>query len=951
MNIFNICSNEHFFEALLKGVEERLAIKKENFRTKWADVKIIFPNRRACRNFTEFMITYYENQAFCLPKIIAISDLDAENLPQKQKMKPISKIRQRMMVTRLIHDLKLIEQQNQHSLTRQSFRVAIDLINLLADFHDAQIAFADFEKLIEIEMEKTEFAAHWQKNAQFLKVIFHFLPQIMAEKNLIDYSVFRDLMIEKQANAWSLEKNGAPIIFAGLDSQIKSVTNLFKSLKNQKNCFFVLNGFHAETFASGKNQDLAKSHFQFKFAKLFREAGLDHEMVQNWCSVLKKNGHEISRIFDDFNWKNNKLDTKISLINAQDLQEEAKIIALAIKKFLFENQENNKKIAIVTFDRDLSLRLIEQLKKWKIEFNDSEGFEFSKTKAGDLFFLLVELHISKFSPVNILKFLKHSLICKNEKFVMDIEMDFFRGLKFYDGFSELHSHIHSRNPEMGMVLKEIYDKNGGFFEEFDRKTGNFKFLLEKHLEFFLALVDENDAEILEFVEFIREILDSASEFETINYYDYLKILDTIFVGHKFRAKSAVTARVSLINPNEAGLLNFDLTICASMNEGNFPPSEISDPWLSRALKEKLGLNSSEENLGQWASLFVSLLSQKQVILTRSTKIDGSETICSRFVTHLLMFLEKNSVQIDETIFWRRICEIADFGKNENLPKKFARPCFAPGLQFLLQKASVSKIEQLIKDPYGYYVSEILSIKKLKDIDQELTAVDFGNFIHALLDEFNKKYENHENAAELLQKIGNEMLAKYYHSPALLAVWKPRFVKISEWILEFEKNRREKSLKIFSEIPGKVEMNLGNGKKFTLVGKSDRIEIKENSEFSLLDYKTGLPPTATEVRKAVAPQLLIEALMLTKGVFKQEIAKCKNGDLVYVRLTGRKNAGEIQIIDLKEELPDFLERFEKSLQEMLEFYFVQGSPFMAIPNVKNAPKYNDYEHLERLDDWA
>ena len=65
--------------------------------------------------------------------------------------------------------------------------------------------------------------------------------------------------------------------------------------------------------------------------------------------------------------------------------------------------------------------------------------------------------------------------------------------------------------------------------------------------------------------------------------------------------------------------------------------------------------------------------------------------------------------------------------------------------------------------------------------------------------------------------------------------------------------------------GEIKIPLDHDRIFTLSARADRIEHPA-TDFALLDYKTGQPPTGKQVRMGLSPQLTLEAAILREGGF-------------------------------------------------------------------------------------
>src|SRR6202043_1841190 len=108
-----------------------------------------------------------------------------------------------------------------------------------------------------------------------------------------------------------------------------------------------------------------------------------------------------------------------------------------------------------------------------------------------------------------------------------------------------------------------------------------------------------------------------------------------------------------------------------------------------------------------------------------------------------------------------------------------------------------------------------------------------------------------------------------------------------------------ALPIFeAEVRGEISIPLEGGRTFFLSARADRIERRHDRTFAILDYKTGQPPTAKQVRMGLSPQLTLEAAILREGGFAGIDAGSSVSELVYVRLSGNNPPGEQKSLELK-----------------------------------------------------
>ena len=151
---------------------------------------------------------------------------------------------------------------------------------------------------------------------------------------------------------------------------------------------------------------------------------------------------------------------------------------------------------------------------------------------------------------------------------------------------------------------------------------------------------------------------------------------------------------------------------------------------------------------------------------------------------------------------------------------------------------------------------------------------------------------------MLRQIGEKHFAPLMDRPEARALWWPRFLRIASWFAGWETERRLNVKSIDAEIRGEIPIRLDNGRSFTLTARADRIEHRTDRTYAILDYKTGAPPTAKQVRMGLSPQLTLEAAILREGGFEGIAAGGSVSELLYVRLSGNNPPGKSILLELK-----------------------------------------------------
>src|SRR5690606_1742124 len=164
----------------------------------------------------------------------------------------------------------------------------------------------------------------------------------------------------------------------------------------------------------------AVTHPQYHLKLLLHRMGVSRDEVQPWHRAGLGKGppersHAISNLFlppkasqawVDLPGEKRRL-SGVRLMETANPEEEAQAIALLVREAL---DEPAKRVAVVTPDRGLAGRVVQHLRRWNIEADDSAGRPLSQTAAGRLLLLLAETGAEQAAPVPLMALLEHPLV-------------------------------------------------------------------------------------------------------------------------------------------------------------------------------------------------------------------------------------------------------------------------------------------------------------------------------------------------------------------------------------------------------------------------------------------------------------------------------------------------------------------------------------------------------------
>lgn len=696
----------------------------------------------------------------------------------------------------------------------------------------------------------------------------------------------------------------------------------------------------------------------------------------------------------------------LTLIEAANPEMEALAIAVAMR----EAREQNLTAALVTPDRALARRVMASLGRWNLAFDDSGGDSLMDTPSGIFARLAAQTVAEELAPPALLALLKHPLFRLGQaqgvltKVIGDLELALMRGPRPSAGSEGLARDFARFRAELGKLRRKepsaihrsepraqlddttldgidalIVDLTTALKPLEDLRPGKPHDLMDfavRHHEVLRNLTVDDGGISLAFEQEDGNALSRAFDdlFLTggatleddrpspsglpLTLSDYPDVFQTAF-GDRIVRRPQSVASLRIYGPLEARLTECDRVILGGLVEGVWPPAPRVDPWLSRPMRHQLGLDLPERRIGLSAHDFAQLLGTKEVILSRAAKVAGAPAVASRFLHRMEAVAGKD--------LWSRITErggtYVRYANELDRPDRVTpveRPEPKPDVALRPLVMSVTEIEDWLRDPYTIYAKRILRLTPLDPVDMPLTAADRGSAIHEALGEFTAQYATGlpDDVAAALREIGATHFAPLMERPEARALWWPRFLRIADWFAGWETRRRLDVGRVDAEIRGEISVPLGNGRSFRLSARADRIEHRMGNSYAILDYKTGQPPSAKQVRLGLSPQLTLEAAILRRGGFDTVPAASSVSELVYVHLSGNNPPGKATVLELKvnkgdpPQSPDQVadEAFQK-LEGLIRKFENIETPYLSVVLPMWENRYGDYDNLARIKEWS
>ncbi len=687
----------------------------------------------------------------------------------------------------------------------------------------------------------------------------------------------------------------------------------------------------------------------------------------------------------------------LHLLEAEDRAEEALAVALALREAL---ETPGRSAVLVTTDRHLARRVSAELTRWGLEVDDSAGVPLDQTPPGAFLLHLAHAALEEAPPVALLSALKHPLARGGlppgvfRARVRWLERTVLRGPRPAGGLPGIRRRLLDLTEDGGesapdggvrellawfddvlaalapltclagarVSLAELLDAHRAVAERLARDEGGRCILWDeaagRHARRFFhelraAVLAPGD----------RSPTDDPGEGDrgppvgtalplVLDAGAYPALLAHLMAQQTVRPPPQRRhPRLAILGPIESRLYPADLVVIGALDEGHWPRPAEAGPWFSRAMREEAGLPPVEQKIGFAAHDFVQAASAPRVLLTRARRDEqGQPTVPSRWLQRLEAVLraagcDRAGPEPVSHLDWARALDrpagYRPRGRPRPVPPRAVRP----------RELRATEIEWLMKDPYRFYARRILGLEPLDPLDADATALERGVRIHEILRAFVAEGPDPvtapEDARRHLHTLADRHFAAVPASPHLSLLWRARFLALLDDLLEKERERRPDLAAVHTEIAGRLELSLPVKVDPVIRMRADRIEHARGGTYRIVDYKTGALPRREEVRRGLAPQLLLEALALEAGGFRG-LDGGPVAAVEYWRLGGK---GEVEVLRLDGEvLRQALEDARRGLARLLTHFLGENAPFPAVPRPEVAERANPYAHLARVPEW-
>ncbi|MEH6951987.1 double-strand break repair protein AddB [Nitrobacter sp. NHB1] len=448
MHVRNVPASVPFLRTVITALVDGVLI--EGFRPRaqperLAEVTLYLPTRRADRMARDIFLDVLDVDAVILPRIVALGDIDEDELAFSQATSPsvealqlppaLDGLSRRLALAQLIETwAKQLKPSDPAQVPlvlggpASTLALADDLARLMDDMATRGVDWRALDGLVPDALDK-----YWQLTLGFLKIARDHWPAHLEENGRIEPAVRRNRLIEAEAARLAAQGAG-PVIAAGSTGSMPSTAKLLHVIANLPQGAVVLPGLDTDLDEDawqliGGVKDRsgaftappAAGHPQFALHGLLKRLRIARRDVETLGTPAPYGremlASEAMRPSDaTAQWHTRLAEPEVAEKIATGMQNLAVIAAanpeveaLAIAAAMREARELNKTAALVTPDRALARRVMAALGRWNLAFDDSGGDALMDTPAGIFARLVAGAACNGLEPPTLLALLKHPL--------------------------------------------------------------------------------------------------------------------------------------------------------------------------------------------------------------------------------------------------------------------------------------------------------------------------------------------------------------------------------------------------------------------------------------------------------------------------------------------------------------------------------------------------------------
>lgn len=579
---------------------------------------------------------------------------------------------------------------------------------------------------------------------------------------------------------------------------------------------------------------------------------------------------------------------QLKLLATAGAEEEAQAIDLQVRRCLLEGKQQ---IGIVTENRRLARRVRALLERADIFLQDSAGWALSTTSAAASLERWLQCVEEDFPHQAMLDFLKSPFILPNRdreehlNTVYRLEQDIILHENIGRGLQRYCQHLEYRKKRLPTELAGRLDAVKTLLTTLSQAAEPLIALVGKKTHAPGTLLDAllKSLDILGMTQALAEDAAGVRLLQELTTMQAAVMEDNLPMDwNEFRAwlgrtlerfnfrQAAKDNRVQLMGLGQSPLTHYDALIIAGAEREYLPGGDMASPFFNDGVRRELGLNTREQRLSDRFYHFRRLLeSSPQILITHRREQYGEEVLASPWVEAIVSFhkLAYGDDLYDEELEYL-IAQTTTQVVTHNTTTEIittGRPAPSVVASILPKEMSASGYQQLMNCPYQFFAARCLALAPSEAVREALEKADYGQRVHLCLEAFHQNVaklpgpytkalteNNRAEAITLMEEISVAVFSTDLEDNFLHRGWLKRWQDLIPEYIEWQCQRETMHWKVnHAEVQAQYENFLPD---FNLKGRLDRLDLSNEGNIAVVDYKTGAIPKQDALENGEAIQL-------------------------------------------------------------------------------------------------
>ena len=523
----------------------------------------------------------------------------------------------------------------------------------------------------------------------------------------------------------------------------------------------------------------------------------------------------------------------ISLYEAAGMEDEAQRAAQTIIDWL---NNGKRRIALIPQDRVVARRVRALLERAQVVVSDETGWKLSTTRVAAVLHAWLALAASGGEVATLLDFLKSPFLFDDDQRAAqqraDIEQALLAG-GISAGWSLMLTALApfpQTIPLIEAIAREVQRCSGRktLIEWADATLGAFDALGMASA----MAEDMAGAQIIALLDQIR--LEGEQLEERFSLAEWRALVDlqmeqTVFVAPRS------DQRVMMVPLNGTSLREFDAAIVLGADSDHLPSRPAETLFFANVVRRELGLATRESRQRQQLrELTALLISCPEVVLSWQGWRSGETNTPSPWLQRLELVLDSTGcpkLPAHSPRLTQKMLNAA--------PALMPRPT-APAL--MPERLSASGYNSLVVCPYQFFASRMLRLSAADELSELPQKRDYGEWLHQILKQYHDTVREQgvpvEQREVCMASVSDAVFSDILQKNLAALGYQSRWGKIMNAYVAWANTHEAEGWQFGFGEQWQERLLSWQGGSIKLVGQIDRIDVREDGERLVLDYKSS-----------------------------------------------------------------------------------------------------------------